>query len=77
MISISELYPWFIVAMSVLGAKCASSGDRLTRKYGFCIWVLSNGLIGYDYYMNGEIAKTILFLVLYQYYNIKGIWNNR
>lgn len=74
--SIHILYPWFITIISLVGASLASSAHRNSRKWGYIIWIFSNGLIGLDYYINGNMAQTVLFLIGYQLFNIRGVWNN-
>jgi len=71
------LYPWLIVALSLLGARLVSSATRRTRKIGFAIWVVSNGMIGFGFYQTGDIPQALLFLVGYEYYNFRGFLNNR
>ena len=71
------LYPWLIVALSLLGARLVSSATRRTRKIGFAIWVVSNGMIGFGFYQTGDIPRALLFLVGYEYYNFRGFLNNR
>jgi hypothetical protein len=71
------LYPWFVTFLSLLGASLASSGKRNSRKWGYIIWVVSNALIGYGFYLDQNWAQTLLFLVGYQVFNFRGIWNNK
>jgi len=54
-----------------------ASATRRTRKIGFAVWVVSNGMIGIDFYRTGNIPQALLFLVGYEYFNIRGFLNNR
>jgi len=71
------LYPWLVVALSLLGARLVSSATRRTRKIGFAVWMISNGMIGFGFYQTGDIPQALLFLVGYEYYNFRGFLNNR
>jgi hypothetical protein len=72
-----SLYPWLIVFLSLLGARLVSSATRRTRKIGFSVWIISNGMIGFGFYQTGDIPQALLFLVGYEYYNLRGYINNR
>lgn len=72
-----DLYPWLIVFLSLLGARLVSSATRRTRKIGFAVWCISNCMIGFGFYQTGNIPQALLFLVGYEYYNIRGYLNNR
>ena len=72
-----SLYPWLIVVLSLLGARLVSSATRRTRKIGFAVWMISNGMIGIGFYQTGDIPQALLFLVGYEYYNFRGVLNNR
>jgi len=39
--------------------------------------MFSNGMIGIDYIRTGNIPQALLFLVGYEYYNIRGYLNNQ
>ena len=73
----SSLYPWLIVVLSLLGARLVSSATRRSREIGFAVWICSNCLIGVGFYQTGDIPQALLFLVGYEYYNIRGYLNNR
>lgn len=77
MIDVQTLYPWFVTAISLLGAHLVSCKSKERRKAGFGVWILSNALIGYGYFEVGNMAQFCLFIIGYQYYNIRGILNNR
>ena len=47
---VDSLYPWLIVVLSLLGARLVSSATRRTRKIGFAVWMISNGMIGIGFY---------------------------
>lgn len=53
----SELYPWLIVVLSLMGARLVSSATRRTRKIGFSVWMISNGMIGFGFYQTGDIPQ--------------------
>ena len=72
-----SLYPWLIVFLSLLGAWLVSSATRRTRKIGFSVWMISNGMIGIGFYQTGDVPQALLFLVGYEYYNFRGFLNNR
>lgn len=74
---VDSLYPWLIVFLSLLGARLVSSATRRTRKIGFSVWMISNGMIGFGFYQTGDIPQALLFLVGYEYYNFRGFLNNR
>ena len=69
--------PIFYITMilSVAGAHLTSGTNQRRRGIGFFIWILSNGSIMIDYYINQNYPMTFTFLV-YQGYNIRGMFNN-
>lgn len=65
-----------IIFLSLLGALLTSSKPQRFRFFGFIIWVCSNGLIAIDYYYNNNIEMMLLFGVGYQFFNLRGVYNN-
>ena len=84
MIDIGIIISWFTVnpfstvalILSTTGAFLVSSRSHEWRKRGFLIWIVSNGLIGYGYYVNHDIPMVILFMGFYQICNIRGVVSN-
>ena len=54
---VDSLYPWLIVVLSLLGARLVSSATRRTRKIGFAVWMISNGMIGIGFYQTGDVPR--------------------
>ena len=69
--------PLFYVTMvlSILGAKWAAAKTNGLRGAGFLVWIASNGYIGYSFLLEHNIPMIITY-ILYEYYNIKGVYNN-
>jgi len=67
----------FVLVLSTTGAILVSGKSQRLRFYGFAVWVVSNGLIAYDYYGSLNIPMVILFGVFYQVCNLRGAWHNR
>jgi len=81
---LDTIISWFTVnplstlalILSTAGAFLVSGRSHEWRKRGFLIWIVSNFLIGYDYYINSNIPMVLLFLVVYEIANIRGVWSN-
>ena len=56
---VDSLSPWLIVVLSLLGARLVSSATRRTRKIGFAVWMISNGMIGFGFYQTGDIPQAL------------------
>lgn len=69
--------PLFYVTMvlSILGAKWAATTSAKIRGLGFFVWIFSNGYIGYSFLIEYNYPMIVTYL-LYEYYNIKGVYNN-
>ena len=69
--------PLFYITMilSILGAKWAAAKTSKLRGAGFLVWIFSNGYIGYSFLIENNIPMIITY-ILYEYYNIKGVYNN-
>jgi len=61
--------------LSILGAYLTSGKSQKWRGIGFSIWIISNFLIGWDYYLNKNVPMAFTFLV-YEIFNIRGVFNN-
>jgi hypothetical protein len=77
MIDLNSVIPWSILILSTLGAHFTSGKSRRYRYFGFAIWAISNGMIGIRFYFIGDYVSAILFLGVYEFYNFRGIYNNR
>jgi hypothetical protein len=66
---------YFTMILSVSGAHLTSGTSQRLRGIGFAVWIISNGLIMIDYYINQNYPMTLTFLI-YQGYNIRGVFNN-
>lgn len=72
-----DWYPWFLLVISMLGAFLVSDKRMIRKRYGYVTWLISNGLIGLQYWGMGNIAQTLLFGVGYQIFNIRGFINSK
>jgi hypothetical protein len=69
---------WFdclVMVASIAGALLASSASQRSRKYGYAIWLFSNGAIGLAFWQEGNVPMTIAFAA-YEILNIRGLKNN-
>lgn len=81
---IDTIISWFTVnplstlalILSTTGAILVSGKSQKWRFWGFWVWVISNFMIGYGYYLNKDIPLIILFWGLYQICNFRGILSN-
>ena len=71
----SNLFECLVVLASILGAYWSSSGNRKTRASGFGIWLFSNAALGWEFWINGNVPYTLLFII-YEMMNIRGVYNN-
>jgi len=84
MITIETIISWFTVnplstlalILSTTGAFLVSGKSQKWRFRGFNIWIISNGIIGYDYYLNQNIPMVLLFMGFYQICNLRGVLSN-
>jgi len=71
-----SIFYWFILILSATGALLVSGKSQKWRFWGFNIWIVSNGLIAYDYYNSWNIPMLLLFGLFYQVCNIRGVLSN-
>jgi len=74
-IKAESLTDWLIMALAVAGAHLTSGpvGDSFGRGLGFFVWIFSNGALGY-YFRHKPVL--LLMYLIYEGYNIRGVWNN-
>ena len=63
------------LVLAVLGAAFSSDADQIVRGAGFFLWIFSNGYLLLGFIRQKSIPYSILF-VLYEIFNIRGVWNN-
>lgn len=63
------------MVLSVSGAFLASSARHRHRFFGYCVWLISNGAIAVNFWIDGNLPMTLTFII-YEIFNIRGVWSN-
>lgn len=66
---------YLVMILAIIGATYAPSLDAWWRGVGFCSWVLSNGVMLYEFIVAKNVPYSVLF-VYYEFSNFRGIYNN-
>lgn len=74
-IDIYFAYNCIIMILSISGAFLASSARHKHRFFGYCVWLISNGAIAVNFWIDNNLPMTLTFLT-YEIFNIRGVWSN-
>lgn len=61
--------------LSIAGAFLVSSSHHRQRFFGYIIWLVSNGAIAINFWIDGNLPMTMTF-ILYEGFNLRGVWSN-
>ena len=72
-----RLHPiqYVTMVLAMVGATLAPDIDAYYRGWGFFAWIISNGVMLYEFFVARNIPYSILFLY-YEIQNMRGVVNN-